>query len=537
MMRTVVSSALVLVLLAALSGCAQWTTADTPRGWAQGWGDASSPSLPRAPSREYRGAWVASVENIDWPSARGLSANQQRAEIVQALDLAQSLNLNALFVQVRPSCDALYSSSLEPWSEYLSGRQGEAPSPDDSFDPLDEWVRGAHERGIELHAWINPYRARQMNARSELAPGHIARRRPDLVREYAGMLWLDPGEPDAAAHTLAVVDDLVQRYDIDGIHLDDYFYPYPKDNVPFPDDVSYARFTSAGGTLARDDWRRQNVNTLVSNLHQRVKAAKPWVRVSISPFGIWRPGFPSSVRGFDAYANLYADARLWLREGQVDMLIPQLYWKIGAAQQAYPELLNWWRDENTKGRLVIAGNYISRINSTSESWTPSEILNQIARTREASTTLSPGGNVHFSLVALLQNRAGLADALREGSYATAALTPAIPWSASGPRPVRPAVVARDTGKGEVELEITRHRSGEECGASTHPSYVLAERRGWEGQRSEWTTRVVSGSNASVTVPLTSSAGKLTQVAIGVVDRYGRLSSPTIVRVRDEKAVE
>jgi uncharacterized lipoprotein YddW (UPF0748 family) len=253
--------------------------------------------LPPASPREARGAWVATVANIDWPSRPGLPAAQQRAEALALLDRAQALNLNLLVLQVRPAGDAIYPSTLEPWTEFLSGAQGRPPwGPGEAaWDPLAFWLEQAHARAIELHVWFNPYRARHSAARSPAVAPHVSVRQPALVRRYGEQLWMDPGEPAAAEHTLAVVADVLRRYAVDGVHIDDYFYPYPvlanpaagpgSAELPFPDDAPWARHQAAGGTLSRDDWRRAHVDALVRQLHATVQRTRPGTRFGISPFG------------------------------------------------------------------------------------------------------------------------------------------------------------------------------------------------------------------------------------------------------------
>jgi uncharacterized lipoprotein YddW (UPF0748 family) len=430
------------------------------------------PAVPPPPpevQREFRGVWVATVQNIDWPSRPGLSTAEQQRELVALLDRARSLNLNAVVLQVRPATDALYASSLEPWSEYLTGTMGQAPSP--YYDPLAFAVAEAHRRGIELHAWFNPYRARQAGAKSPVAANHVSVTRPDLVRRYGALQWMDPGEPETQAHSLAVVLDVVRRYDVDGVHIDDYFYPYKVADaagrkLDFPDSASYARYVAGGGALGRDDWRRENVNQFVRRLYAQVRAAKPWVKVGVSPFGIARPGQPAGVCCFDQYAELYADARKWLREGWLDYWTPQLYWKIAAPQQSYPKLLAYWAGENVRGRHLWPGNYLSRVGTGKEPWPVAEIDSQIALTRA-----QPGatGNVHFSMKALTANQGGVADALGEGAYAVPALVPATEWL-PGRAPGTPSVavvggsapaalVAPAAGEGAPWLWVVRARTG------------------------------------------------------------------------------
>ncbi|MGQ3054907.1 MAG: glycoside hydrolase family 10 protein, partial [Roseateles sp.] len=367
--------------------------------------------------REWRAAWIATVANIDWPSKPGLSAEAQQAEIKALCDTAVSTGLNALILQVRTSADALYESKLEPWSEYLTGTQDQHPG----YDPLAVWLAECRLRGLELHAWFNPYRARQGTAKSTAADSHVSRSRPDWVKRYGDQLWMDPGEPAAAEHTLAVVRDVLTRYAIDGVHIDDYFYPYPiqdpvtKIDVDFPDEPSWQRYVDKGGVLTRADWRRYNVNTLVQRLYTMSHEVRPGTRVGISPFGLPKPDMrPPGIAGFSQYDKLYADVELWLREGWMDYLAPQLYWPRAQAPQAFEVLLQAWRALNPLGRPIHPGLFTSRINDTPQSWQPDEVLGQIDSIRR----LSPGsGHIHFSMAALAQNRKGIADALRSTSYA------------------------------------------------------------------------------------------------------------------------
>jgi uncharacterized lipoprotein YddW (UPF0748 family) len=378
---------------------------------------ARASALPPAPPREWRAAWIATVANIDWPSKPGLSAEAQQAEIKALCDTAVNVGLNALILQVRTSADALYESKLEPWSEYLTGTQGQHPG----YDPLAVWLAECRLRGLELHAWFNPYRARQGTAKSAAADSHVSRSRPDWVKRYGDQLWMDPGEPAAAEHTLAVVRDVLTRYAIDGVHIDDYFYPYPitdpatKQEVDFPDEPSWQRYVAKGGSLARADWRRYNVNTLVQRLYTMSHEVRPGTRVGVSPFGLPKPGMrPEGIAGFSQYDKLYADVELWLREGWMDYLAPQLYWPRAQTAQAFEPLLQAWRALNPLGRPIHPGLYTSRINDTPQSWQPDEVLAQI----DAVRRLSPGsGHIHFSMAALAQNRKGIADALRSTAYA------------------------------------------------------------------------------------------------------------------------
>ena len=374
-----------------------------------------------ARTTEFRGAWIATVTNIDWPSSPGLSVDEQKAELIELLDLAQRMNMNAIVFQVRPACDALYASDLEPWSEYLTGQMGKAPEP--FYDPLALAVEEAHKRGLELHAWFNPYRARHPKKLGPASADHVSVTRPELVRTYGEYLWLDPGEPAVQDYTVDVILDVVRRYDVDGVHMDDYFYPYPVqdadgNDVPFPDDASYERYRQSGGDLDRDDWRRENVNIVVRRLNDEVHALKPDVAFGVSPFGIWRPDNPPGIQGMDQYARIYADCRTWLREGWVDYLAPQLYWPTFQEAQSYPRLLEWWVAENTAGKVVLAGNATYRAVADPHRWGAEEYVKQIELTRE----LGAGGNIHFHLRVFLENPE-LTAAVTAGVYAEPAKVP------------------------------------------------------------------------------------------------------------------
>lgn len=383
------------------------------------------PPLPDPP-REFRGVWVATVANIDWPTKPGLGSDQQKSEAIKILDRCQELGLNAIVLQVRTSCDALYESKHEPWSYYLTGTQGQPPEP--FYDPLAFWIDQTHRRGMELHAWFNPYRARNSGQTYTESPDHISSKHPELVKRYGNdktaYLWLDPGEPKSREHTLKVFMDVVQRYDIDGVHIDDYFYPYPIDDIPFPDDPAWENYKRSGGNLARDDWRRDQMNQFIRSLYLQIKGTKPHVKFGISPFGIWKPGYPASVQGFNQYEKLYADAKLWLNEGWCDYYSPQLYWPIHAKQQSFPALLQWWVSQNTQGRLIAPGIFTSRIGDKNRPFTVEQIEDQVflARTLQGSS-----GTIHFSMKAIMENREGLSDRLKSNTYLTPALTPQTPW--------------------------------------------------------------------------------------------------------------
>ena len=397
-------------------------------------------TLPRA-EREFRGVWVATVGNIDWPSKPGLTTEEQQREALAILDTVAALNMNAVVFQVRPHCDALYKSDLEPWSYYLTGEQGKAPEP--FYDPLEFWVTEAHKRGIELHAWFNPYRA-HLSRGSDPTETSIAVRRPDLAKKISDrMYWLDPSKKEVQDISYNVVMDVVRRYDVDGIHFDDYFYPYGDGN--FPDDDSWEEYTKTGGTLTREDWRRASVNTFIERVYKGIKAEKKYVKFGLSPFGIWRPGFPSSIAGYDQYARLYADAKLWLNKGWIDYWTPQLYWPVNQIPQSFPVLLGWWVQENTYNRNLWPGMIINR---PRDEKTADEIFNQIMIAR--GFVPNGPGHVHFSMKAFMRDSSIMNAALLTGPYQKQALVPPSPWLDN----VVPAAPAVDLDTTDDAVQLT-----------------------------------------------------------------------------------
>jgi uncharacterized lipoprotein YddW (UPF0748 family) len=459
--------------------------------------------------REFRGAWVASVENIDWPSTNTLSTAEQKMEMVRLLDRAAQLRLNAIILQVRPACDALYDSRLEPWSEYLTGTMGTAPEP--YYDPLAFAVAEAHKRGLELHAWFNPYRARLLASKSPVSANHVSRKHPEWVRMYGRKyLWLDPGEPEVQDHSLAVIMDVVKRYDVDGIHFDDYFYPYRDVDgagreIDFPDDPSWRRYGVKTG-YNREDWRRQNVNVFVQRVYQSIKKTKPWVKFGVSPFGIWRPGTPAQIRGYDPYDKLYADSRKWLVNGWLDYFAPQLYWAIEPPAQSFPVLLKWWAEQNPKGRHIWPGMNSYNV---SRKWKPEEIVNQIRITRQ-----QPGsdGHIHWDMRKAIQQPTGLAQALAANVYTQPALVPASPWLDIS-IPSKPSLNASTTASG---AKASWRNSGDE------KAWLWVVQTKGKG---EWTTEIVPGGNTSTVLTTRPSL-----IAVSAVDRVGNRSKPAVVEL-------
>jgi uncharacterized lipoprotein YddW (UPF0748 family) len=480
---------------------------------------APSQNCPPPPPREFRAVWVATVGNIDWPSKPGLPVVQQKQEMLEILDRAKSLNMNAIILQVRTSCDAMYPSPYEPWSYYLTGEQGKAPQP--MYDPLQTWIEESHKRGMELHAWFNPFRAKPGETRYQLAASHIANRQPSIVKQYGPVEWLDPGEPAAQEYTLKVMEDVVKRYDVDGIHIDDYFYPYrEKDKatgkeLDFPDAASWGRYQKSGGKLSRDDWRRENINQLVEQMYVQTKKIKPWVKVGISPFGVWRPGNPPSVHGFDAYQSIYCDSKLWLQKGWVDYFTPQIYWGMHeGTKPPFGDLLAWWMQQDTTQRHIWPGLYTGRIKAQAggrNNWSPQVILDQIA----AARALGANGQVHFSMKCLMKDNQQIDEVLRDGPYAQPALVPATPWLDKG-TPAAPMFSVRS----DSEYPVVAWKDISWFGKS--PWLWVVSVRYQKG----WKSEIEPGTSRELALRPDEKLGQPLAVTVSAVDRLGAQSRPT-----------
>lgn len=469
-------------------------------------------ALPEA-EREFRAVWIATVDNIDFPSRKGLSADAQKAELLAALELAKRLRLNAVIFQVRPMTDAVYRSELEPWSEFLTGEMGRQQD----FDPLEFMVAEAHRRGILVHAWFNPYRAYHPAAKT-ISEKHISKMQPEIVRQYGRYMWLDPAEPRAREHSINVIKDVVRRYDIDGVHFDDYFYPYAEkdatgNRIGFPDEKNWQEYLRTAQNfstaklrripLERDDWRRANVNEFIEAVGREIKKIKPDVVYGISPFGIWQPMPDKGIEGFNAYAELYADARKWLQDGTVDYLAPQLYWETTRRGQSFPVLLEWWKSQNTKGRHIWPGIASYRIGST-PTFTAGEIASQIERTRTADLTR---GSIHFSLKSLRNDLGGIQRMLSETVYKRDALTPRFSWIKMKP-PKSPKVKITRTS-GNVRATWT------ERGSRKAFWFVV-----YAKDKDGWGYSILPASERSISV---SAERKIEKIIVRSVDRLGRES--------------
>ncbi|HKJ78796.1 MAG TPA: family 10 glycosylhydrolase [Prolixibacteraceae bacterium] len=376
---------------------------------------------------EFRGVWVATVANIDWPSKPGLSTGQQQQEIIEILDMHQKLKMNAVIVQIRPAADAFYPSELEPWSRYLTGVPGQAPEP--FYDPLAFWVEESHKRGMEFHAWLNPFRVAQ-DYTEPLAGNHIAFEHPEWVLKYGNKLYFDPGLPETRKFVAKVVKDIVTRYDVDAIHFDDYFYPYPLAE-DFPDTTSFNYYSRGFMPEKKADWRRENVDIIIEMLNDTIKATKPWVKFGISPFGVWRnkaddPLGSDTKAGATNYDHLYADVLKWQKMGWIDYLLPQLYWQIGHPAVDFEMLTNWWKNHVYHRHMYIGhGVYKSDPNSSTIEWAlPEQLPRQINLLRKTSGI---SGSAFYSSKHFKRDLMGFQDSLVYNLYKYPTIVPPMEW--------------------------------------------------------------------------------------------------------------
>ena len=368
------------------------------------------------PKREFRAAWIQSVNG----QFRGMPTEKLKQNLIGQLNSLQKAGINAIIFQVRPEADALYASRLEPWSRFLTGVQGKAPEP--YWDPMQFMIDECHKRGMEFHAWINPYRTKT-TLKSELAPNHVYNIHPEWFVTYGDQLYFDPALPESRRHICMVVSDIVSRYDVDAIHMDDYFYPYPSKGKDFPDDASFARF--GGGFSNKGDWRRSNVNVLIKKLHETIREIKPWVKFGVSPFGIYRnessDPLGSKTKGLQNYDDLYADVLLWAREGWIDYNIPQIYWHIGHPVADYETLVKWWA-RNTENRPLFIGQSVMNTVQNADPKNPS--INQLPRKmalQRAYQTI--GGSCQWPASAVVENAGKYRDALIAEYHKYPALPP------------------------------------------------------------------------------------------------------------------
>ncbi len=382
------------------------------------------------PKYEFRGVWIATVDNIDWPPPHTFNVDSQKADYISQLDLHKQNGMNAVIVQVRPATDAFYPSPYEPWSQWLTGKQGQPPVP--YYDPLQFMIEEAHKRGFEFHAWCNPYRANFSIGKASIAPAHITKLHPEWFLKYGSTLYFDPGNKEGQQWVVNVISDMVRRYDIDAVHMDDYFYPYRIAGKEFPDTASYRLY---GNGMNKEDWRRSNTDSIIFKLSRAIKQEKPWVKFGISPFGVWRnldkdPEGSATKAGVTNYDDLYADILVWLRQGWIDYVAPQIYWEIGFNRAAYEVLLDWW-SKHAYGRQLYIGHGIYKFEENNKAWhDPTQLPRQIQLLRQYPTVQ---GSIYFSSKTFYSNPYGWNDSLQNNYYKEPALIPPMDWLPKKPK--------------------------------------------------------------------------------------------------------
>ncbi len=373
-----------------------------------------------------RAVWIATVANIDWPSRPGLLVYEQRNEMRKMLDELAKNNINCIVLQIRPTADAFYPSSHEPWSNWLTGQQGKKPHP--FYDPLQFVIEEAHKRCMDVHVWLNPYRVSNNDDLKQLSKEHLYYKNKKMFVKYGGKYYFDPGLDETREFLNKVVEDIVERYDVDAIHFDDYFYPYPVNGEKFPDDESFKNNPRGFSLNQKNDWRRNNVNMIIDELQQTIKSTKPWVEFGISPFGVWRnssvdPKGSATRAGIQNYDDLYADILKWLREGTIDYVAPQLYWEIGKDVADYKVLIKWW-SENSYGKNLYIGQYVSGLHTNTNKAAAWRKPNELARQMRLNGNFSEvDGSMFFSAKYFLRNLQGFNDSLQNNFYKYPALSP------------------------------------------------------------------------------------------------------------------
>ncbi len=500
----------------AQQGAAEQT--QSPRTSQQSPATSNCTPSPRYAKTDFRGMWIASVVNLDWPARKGQSVQAQQQQLIDYFDLAKRNNFNAVVLQVRPAADTFWPSDKEPWSRWLTGKQGQDPG----YDPLAFATQEAHKRGLQLHAWFNPYRVTMGKSLKGLTPNHPARVNPDWVIRKDGKWYYDPGNPAVRAHVVDVIMEAVERYDIDGIHFDDYFYPYPGSGRPFKDTKSFKQYGTQYAN--RGDWRRANTDALVKELSDRIEATKPWVQFGISPFAVWRnkatdPQGSDTRAGVQNYDQLYADTRKWVREGWIDYIAPQIYWTRGFEVADYEKITRWWANEidiakangHNVGLYIGEATYRAGTNTTRD-WRKKNVL--VKHRKFTRTFPQVGGAIYFSARHVKDDRRGTTSRLVNRFYSRPAIAP---------------VFGNPTGAPPAPPTNVRSRGGQltwASGDSNAVSYAIYQVPTTTPQACAFTdarylTAIIPADTTNQrTAPRTDD-----RVFVAAIDRWGRESQP------------
>jgi uncharacterized lipoprotein YddW (UPF0748 family) len=471
------------------------------------------------PKREVRGAWIATVADIDWPSENNASSKKQITDLTVMLDKLAAAGINTLFFQVRTECDAFYQSQYEPWSYWLTGKQGKAPNP--YYDPLAFIISEAHKRGMELHAWFNPYRAAKTTGEYEIASNHISKSHPEWILNFKYFKILNPGVPEVTHYIAKIVSDVVRRYDVDGIHFDDYFYPYSP-RITTQDASTFAKFKGKFSNI--DDWRRNNINKMVEEVYDSIKAIKPFVKFGISPFGIVENKY-ARTSGLDSYNVLYCDPITWLKDKTVDYILPQLYWEIGSKAADYASLLPWWA-LSAGDRLVLVGIYSTKMADPSYKGLPNELERQIKLSRQMMKTY---GTVFFSAKSIVGNYSHFADSLKL-YYKYPSLLPVMKWIDSV-LPLTPINLAAEERSSNIILKWDKSMPA--SNGDTAYKYVIYrfDNEQQVNVDNAWHILKIQDGSETTFVDTTSEKGKLQYTyVVTALDRLNNESKPAVINL-------
>jgi len=479
--------------------------------------------LPQ-PEREFRGFWVATVVNIDWPKSGADPIAKKKADFLKILDFYDRLNFNAAIVQVRTAGDAFYESDYAPWSRFLTGEEGKAPDTDAS---ILRWMIGeTHARGMEFHAWLNPYRATFDLNTDILSAGHDYHLHPEWMLKYGKKYYYDPGLPEVRERMVSVIDELVANFDIDAVHFDDYFYPYTIEGEVFGDSTSFGKYAPEG--QSHEDWRRSNMDLLIKKSYETIKARKPWVQFGVSPFGVWKnrstdPKGSDTQAGQTTFDNLYADPILWMEKGWLDYLVPQVYWSMDLPVASHRKITDWWAQNSTNSNLYIGNGPYKIRNNSDKAWdSKNELPEQL---RFARNTRAVKGNVFFSAKSLMDDNADVVKKLRRKYYRREALPPASPWmQGQATAPIVLTSIQRTNDGTALSFEdvkpyrfVTVHPTGRKAKTHYPLKRMLAKLPVEEGGPIILPERIL---------------GKRKRVALIFIDRFGRASEPKRVDLKE-----
>ena len=472
------------------------------------------------PKREFRGAWFSTA----WQDRyRTMNSKQMKAYFVQSLDSLQYLGINAIIFQVRPQADAFYKSKYEPWSAHLSGQQGVAP--DSNFDPLTFIIEECHKRGMELHAWLNPYRV-TTSQNDKLVTNHLYFKKPNLFVNYGGKIYFDPGYQENRKFICNVVKDIVLNYDVDAIHMDDYFYPYPIGGSEFPDDKSFR--SNSRGFTNKNDWRRDNVNLLIQEVKETLLNTKPWVRFGISPFGIYRnkksttDGSGSNTNGLQNYDDLFADVKLWVKNGWIDYNMPQIYWEIGHKAADYTTLLNWWSENNYNKHLYI-GQDVNRTMDATSAPGQNQLSAKILQERELPNV---GGMCFWPAYSLLENYKGINKQLKRDYLTYPSIIPAYTdmWNKE-PKKLK-KLKQQKTTKGREITWVSNATLNDPTTAFFYVIYRFSPKEKVDISRAQNIVSITS--DTDYTIPNGSAKYKY---AVTTLDRFNNESKPRVIKIK------